>query len=88
MSGVDVLAVMERAVVFAERTGSAEDLAKFREARAAVADLIVELDALRITARDFDEVLRKGHLLCDCGKVDCRTTRLDAVLARFTGAHP
>lgn len=52
---------------------------------AAVAALIAERDALLVIARDFDEVLREKGLRCECGELDCRTSRLDAALARVQG---
>lgn len=47
MKKLDLVAVMDRGVVFAERTGSAEDLANAREALIAVAELIEAAGSLR-----------------------------------------
>lgn len=41
-----------------------------------------EVAALLVVARDFDDVLRERGMRCECGEADCRTTRLDAVLAK------
>lgn len=40
--------------------------------------------ALRASAKDFDEVLRENNLRCECGEPDCRTTRLDAQIAKLS----
>ena len=83
MIGVDVMGVMDRAVVFAERTGSAEDLANFREARAAVAELI-EADKAFDFERDGYNPLYASREWLDLYKA--AEDRRAAALARVTGA--
>lgn len=84
MSAVDVLDTAIAAHEFEIAHGGLvyTDIEALREARDAVAKLIVERDALRVIANDFDEVLRENGFRCECGEDDCRTTRLDAVLAK------
>lgn len=92
MIGIEVLAVIDRLIDIAveEWTGFNDRdmtpdnlLTDAPVARAEVAELIAERDALRVVANDFSEVMREKGFRCECGEDDCRTTRLDAVLARI-----
>lgn len=82
-AGFDLLAVMRKA----SRAVPNEGYVEFDDAIGAVEALIKERDALLVVARDFDEALRERGMRCECGEEDCRTTRLDAALARGTGAQ-
>lgn len=55
MTPAEVLAVMDWAIGFAE--ARSEDAAELREARAAVAALVAECDALRNVMREYDNKL-------------------------------
>lgn len=84
MSSVDVLAVMDRAIVFAERTGSAEDLANAREARAAVAELIEAAEDAQLSLAHLTQTTERGYSHEECEE---HSARLFTALARVTGAQ-
>lgn len=93
MNRVDLLTVMERdvneACIYRLWDDDAEQRAAESEfAMETVAELIDQRDALLVIAHDFDEVLRERHLRCECGEADCRTSRLDAALARCQSLTP
>ncbi|AOI57409.1 hypothetical protein [Burkholderia diffusa] len=44
------------------------------------ARLFAAAPRLLVVAHDFEEVLRELNLFCECGRTDCRTTRLREAL--------
>jgi len=56
------------------------------ETEEANAHLIAAAPELLATAHDFDEALTELGLHCECGRDNCRTTRLRRAIAKATGS--
>ncbi|WP_143292322.1 hypothetical protein [Burkholderia pseudomallei] len=72
-------------VVTAHPSMSREPVAFVREEFAHLTPLFAAAPDLLVVARDFEEALRELDMFCECGEVDCRTTRLRAAIAKATG---